>query len=82
MLKFNRSLFKVRYYNSWQELASQTRSPSNKEVHLKIASMQSSILELRKDLDKLKYKKEIKQYKYTETGTIEDIIEDYWKIGR
>ena len=44
--------------------------------------MQSSILELRKDLDKLKYKKEIKQYKYTETGTIEDIIEDYWKIGR
>lgn len=82
MLKFNRSLFKVRYYNSWQELASQTRSPSNNEVHLKIASMQSSILELRKDLDKLKYKKEIKQYKYTETGTIEDIIEDYWKIGR
>lgn len=78
MLKFSRSLFKVRYYNSWQELAVQTRIPSNYALNLKIQSMQLSILELRKDLKKLKYKKE---HKYTDTGTIEDVTENYWKIG-
>lgn len=82
MLKFSRSLLKVRHYNSWQELASQTRTPSNYELNLKIRSMEISILTLKKNVDILKcIEDKRKQTNDTDTGTIEEVIENYWKIG-
>ena len=81
MMKFSRSLFAVRHLNNCIELPNKTRIFSNKELHLKIYSMQVSILKLRKDLEDLHYKDNIKQLNDTDVGTIEDCIENYWKIG-
>jgi hypothetical protein len=78
MLRFSRSLFKVRYYNSCQELASQMHKPNNNELLLKINSIEKSIFELKK---KLQTNQHNNTYMDTETGTIEDVIENYWKIG-